>query len=630
MSNFITKFLLNFSIFCSNSAAFPGCYRISSGGGRLTAQESQLFTLVSNPGQLTLTTQQQNLIQSVANEASTLDYKIAVFANPLSFMTQNQITFNVPYFESGTFTAEVETVEIHPDGAYTWIGQIQTLGKGDLMLTVGTGVAPTGFIRFTDRYYSITGLSDTLVLLIEHDLDFYESDNDDVLEDSTNTANTSPPESCDCAVVDILVLETPDARAIINLQSPTYLLAAFATINGALIKSGIPCKRVRFQRHTTTYTPQGGCVGLNIQIHDFKPTNQTLINLRTQYKVDGIIILTTCLDAAGYAVPGVDPNQPYAIVKLDHLFGPRFTLAHEFGHMVSAKHNRISNGGDEPNNSPDFRHGWKFLDSDGYVQRTLLATLSDQNTRLLHYSNPEITYNGAPTGTLTDRNSLGISNGMCMMADNNTSIPPLLTLMLQGNTTLCLTDPEFPHVFNAHINGPVPGPGGGPFSYEWRWSNNMFSPTNLGTLIGGNSPVLTLTTTPTCQSKFFLKVKVTNTLYNIEREAVALVDPSHCTICPDFRSDESVQYHEGNISLSISPNPARNFMELKYRISPAEEAILEIIRIDGQIIQTRNLWAENNGLGEETLNVQGLPSGVYLVRITQSGISTIQKISIIQ
>jgi hypothetical protein len=161
--------------------------------------------------------------------------------------------------------------------------------------------------------------------------------------------------------------------------------------------------------------------------------------------------------------------------------------------------------------------------------------------------------------------------------------------MLQGNTTLCLTDPEFPHIFNAHINGPSPGPGSGPFIYEWRWSNNMFSPTNLGTLIGSNNPQLTLTATPTCQSKFFLKVKVTNTLYNLVREAVVLVDPRHCNSCPDFRSDESIQYHEGKISLSINPNPARDFMKLNYQISPTEKAILEIIRIDGQIIQTRSL-----------------------------------------
>jgi hypothetical protein len=125
-------------------------------------------------------------------------------------------------------------------------------------------------------------------------------------------------------------------------------------------------------------------------------------------------------------------------------------------------------------------------------------------------------------------------------------------------------------------------------------------------------------------------VKVTNTVYDIVREAVVLVDPSQCTICPDFRSDESIHYPDGNISLSITPNPARDFVELNYQISPVEKAILEIIRIDGQIIQTRNLWAPNNGLGQETLNIQDLSSGVYLVRITQSGISTIQKLSIIQ
>ena len=93
--------------------------------------------------------------------------------------------------------------------------------------------------------------------------------------------------------------------------------------------------------------------------------------------------------------------------------------------MVGARHNRFSNGGDEPDNSIQIKHGWYFPDIDDYDQWTLLAQEPGPNTRILHYSNPEITYNGAPTGTLTDRNYFAIYQGMCMMADNNTNIPPV-------------------------------------------------------------------------------------------------------------------------------------------------------------------------------------------------------------
>jgi hypothetical protein len=425
--------------------------------GGANAQVTQLFNVVTNPEQLNLSNSQQALIQQVASNEGTFDYKIVTFSNPLSVLNGTLLSFTVPTFESQTFTAEAQYVEIHPDGGYTWTGQIQTVGKGDIMFTITPGEPPTGFIRLTGRYYSITGLSEQLAILTKQDLSSYIAD-DEIF--SEPPPSSPPPNICeDPAFVDILVLETPEARAQLNLLPASYLTNAFANINFSLNQSGVTNKYVRFQRHFAPFTPIGGCNVFQISIQDFVPINlnPTLKNLRDTYKADAIIILSHCLTPgyAGVSVQGPNPNKPYGLILLDYLMGPRFTLSHEFGHMFGAKHNRLGNDeGDEPTDGT-IKHGHYFQDGDGQEQWTIMAKEPGTTPRILHYSNPEVSYNGVPTGTPIDNNAIAAEGGLCQMSapppnssctyssdhgnqktlHSNTSVPPYFHRLRQWTIT---------------------------------------------------------------------------------------------------------------------------------------------------------------------------------------------------
>lgn len=562
----------------------------------------------------------------MAADEHTLDYKIVAFSDPATCMNGVYLNFNIPTFESQTFTAEAKYVEIHADSSYTWAGQVQTSGKGDIMLTIKSGAAPSGFIRFTDRYYSIYGLSEYYAILVKHDLSAYDEDNDDTVGEAP-----SPP-SGDCndtAFVDILILETPAARASLNLLPASYLTTAFAAINFALFQSDVPLRYVRFQRHYNTFTPVGGCSGQDILINSFANNDPFLIGLRNTYKVDGIILLTTCLDQAGWSVPGLNIQRPYAVVDLQHVMGPRFTLAHEFGHLFSAKHNRISNGGDVDDNDPTIKHGWRFFDDDDNEQWTIMAAFPN-NARILHYSNPVVNYNGVSTGTSIDNNAFSATVGMCFMAQNEPTMPSLLTVVIEGKKTLCDVQPAFPQVYSAFVTGPSPGIGMGPFNYEWRWSKNMFSPTNPGTVVGGNSPTLTTTGPFTCDGKYYLKLTVTNTIWNIVRQNIKIIDPGLCTNCPDFVSTNIGEPNAPEISLSIAPNPATVSIRLKYKVQPSDPVCLEVLRADGQLLKTATWIASNDGFGEQWIDLSDFDSGLYAVRVVQASCTATRIFSIIK
>ena len=461
------------------------------------------------------------------------------------------------------------------------------------MLTIKAGAAPSGFIRFADRYYSIYGLSENYAILVKHDLTAYDDDDDDIVGEVP-----SPPSTpCnDTSFVDILILETPAARAQLNLMPASFLTNAFATINFALFQSDVSLRYVRFQRHYSTFTPTGGsCIGIDILTNDFPNNSSSLDNLRSTYKVDGIILLTTCLDQAGWSVPGLNIQRPYAVVDLAHVMGPRFSLAHEFGHLFSALHNKVSNGGDVPNNDPTIKHGWRFFDADSIEQWTIMAAFPDPG-RILHYSNPDVSFNGVPTGTATDNNALSAATvGMCFMAQNEPQMPPVLTVQILGNTTLC--DTSNPSRLSAFVTGPSPGVGMGPFNYEWRWSKQMITATNPGTVVGTNSPLLWPAAALTCEGKYYLQLKVTNPIWGIERKNIRVIDPGLCTLCPDFVSTAVVELNNPEISLSVVPNPARDLVTLDYKILGSEAAFLEIFRTDGHVLKTAKWIAAADGYG---------------------------------
>ena len=180
----------------------------------------------------------------------------------------------------------------------------------------------------------------------------------------------------------------------------------------------------------------------------------------------------------------IDPDQYDAqsgfSVSSDNCMSTNLTLAHEVGHNIGFGHDRYSYGGSLPNYACDWVWGWVNPGAQNGPAserwRTVMA-YNDQCTdwgvscsRVPHWSNPDINYNGSPTGSQignTDEahNVHLLQRAACQVADfrvpidcdtcfiyQGCSVYNPLTANGPGNTTtlsingpFCPTDPSGTH-----------------------------------------------------------------------------------------------------------------------------------------------------------------------------------------
>jgi hypothetical protein len=115
---------------------------------------------------------------------------------------------------------------------------------------------------------------------------------------------------------------------------------------------------------------------------------------RTNFRADQVILLLNSMDACGRAWcgDGSDPERAFGVVQYTCT---TYTFPHEIGHNQGCGHDR-DNGG------CDFRSygfGWRFNGNDGVQYRTVMAYAP--GTRIPYFSNPDVTYQGVPTGVPT-------------------------------------------------------------------------------------------------------------------------------------------------------------------------------------------------------------------------------------
>jgi hypothetical protein len=182
---------------------------------------------------------------------------------------------------------------------------------------------------------------------------------------------------------------------------------------------------------------------------------------------------------------GASPStrEGYAIVASPFAFGSRLTLPHEVGHILGARHNRMSNGGDDDAN--DCAHGLRFMGASGTFHQTTMTNLGLTGERIPYYSNPFVTFDGAPTGfegsasTNTANNTRKIKNRACEVQKNNN--PQQIYGQIEGPAAMCPGD-------NIKYTSLVtPGTVQGPSNYWWQcgWSYST-SPAGPFTLLNTN------------------------------------------------------------------------------------------------------------------------------------------------
>jgi hypothetical protein len=287
-----------------------------------------------------------------------------------------------------------------------------------------------------------------------------------------------------------------------------------------------------------------------------------------------------------------------------------YTFAHEIGHHFGCRHSIPLTAG--------CPHGKNMLNG----RNTIMANGAANNTRIQHFSNPDISFGSESTGTVGSRNNAAqIRGAFCEVVNNNT--PMFFAANFDIDPVVCENYP-----FSAYASGEE-GWGitmgfweqwcTGPYSYQWSWSSNpnFTSPQNIGT----NSPALDLPEPPKCPL-FYLRVTVTSATGCTASYTRAI----HCQTGPCQRSTNG---GTGPISAlnQVIPNPAND----QIRVQLSEIGYVKNISIVNAAGAEQHIaqWSKSDQ-GEITCNVSDLRAGLWFLRVQGSEKNLTLKFTIVR
>ncbi|CAG0964244.1 hypothetical protein PHYC_00895 [Phycisphaerales bacterium] len=199
-------------------------------------------------------------------------------------------------------------------------------------------------------------------------------------------------------VLDILSVYTVEARDAIGGTSAMRAECALAVdhANTAYINSSMSTRMRLVYCNEIAYTESGD---QNIDLPRLRDTADGFMDgvhtTRDNVNADIVQLVINSGSGLGYC-PGGAPTyagSPFSTGAWWRI-AVTYTTAHETGHNLGGGHN-VADGGAC---GPSYGVGWRFFgtDSNGYC--TVIAYPTATYTRVLHYSNPSVNYQGTPTG----------------------------------------------------------------------------------------------------------------------------------------------------------------------------------------------------------------------------------------
>lgn len=447
-----------------------------------------------------LTEEQQVFIKNTLSKKYYKDVKFVSTKDLMSMLKKRTIEFSLLGSKEIYKAENVSFGEVKsPYYDEIWMGNLSNGEIGNVLL-IRKDQLLAGFIQTEKAFFSIVPTANNLAFLVEHEADAYDTFECGFKDELSNLKTKvdpckNPPGTCS-VVIDVSVLLTDEAMEFLyefpgassNPFIPVlYTLVGLEATNFALINSAVDNAWFRFTIERFFFGYYSTPKNIEFDINGLATTEETL-EVRNALGGDLVVLLTNQQYGNNQGiVDGIGPSEDnaYAIVEMASLISPRWTFAHEVGHLMGARHSRPGEFGG--NDDTDVcSHGFAYDEGTLGLKRTLLAVFIGDvpevppgtgvleflpGGRLLNYSNPNVIVDGSPSGTEEDDNARTIENTGCEVFMFRPS--PVLNISLLAPDEVCMQDILMGSVVIFEPNESFPGQP--PYTINWNVSSSNTS-----------------------------------------------------------------------------------------------------------------------------------------------------------
>ncbi len=324
----------------------------------------------------------------------------------------------------------------------------------------------TGIVRVRGNTYEITPAENGRHLVVKIDPKKVPADTHDGIKGPPLPSQKRVPTGAQPSqsVVTVLIVTTKDVRAA-DPNLGDKIVLAFQEANRGNTNSKVDIVFENAGTFDADYDEASTLTAMDDKLENSRdPILGKPVNLeRAKKSADLVVMLVKNATECGIASIGGGKTLAFAVVNYTCASGS-FSFAHEIGHIFGLYHDRASLG--MPTNGvPSYKYG--FLHKAPPPEwRTIMATYNTciVCTRINYWSNPDLTYQGHPLGTITYENEARFLNEKREEIANyfpNPSIPPFASAIAQPasavGSTMVTLDGSATHNVSA----------GGVLSYEW-------------------------------------------------------------------------------------------------------------------------------------------------------------------